>query len=245
MELDNQQGQESQVDLQSLLLSSSSTLESKWLHLVAVFSDGRRMYLSTSPSSGCLTGFNTNHHKPSCLKVVTTRPAPPWGVSGGLSFGAMALAGRPQNEDLSLKVDAAYYSAGTLILSDASPSTMPSLLVLNRDSSTQSSPLGYLGTSTRSSRALRESVSSLPVEGRMLSVADVLPLPDTAATVQSLYSEIEFGGYESSMELCEGSLANSGQAGISQPNIYFQEGGLSFSAPWARWKLFLTDHWIF
>ena len=184
-------------------ISPLSTLESKWLHLVAVLSDGRRMYLSTSPSSGSLTGFNTNHHKPSCLKVVTTRPAPPWGVSGGLTFGAMALAGRPPNEDLSLKVEAAYYSAGTLILSDASPSTMSSLLVLNRDSSSQSSPSGNLGTSTRSSRALRESVSSLPVEGRMLSVADVLPLPDTAATVQSLYSEIEFGGYESSMESCE------------------------------------------
>lgn len=184
-------------------ISPLSTLESKWLHLVAVLSDGRRMYLSTSPSSGSLTGFNTSHHKPSCLKVVATRPAPPWGVSGGLTFGAMALAGRPQNEDLSLKIEASYYSAGTLILSDASSSTMPSLLVLSRDSSTQSLPSGNLGTSTRSSRALRESVSSLPIEGRMLSVADVLPLPDTAATVQSLYSEIEFGGYESSMESCE------------------------------------------
>ncbi|WVZ26524.1 hypothetical protein V8G54_005068 [Vigna mungo] len=186
-----------------ICISPLSTLESKWLHLVALLSDGRRMYLSTSPSSGSLTGFNTNHRKPSCLKVVTTRPAPPWGVSGGLTFGAMALAGRPQNEDLSLKIEASYYSAGTLILSDASSSTMPSLLVLSRDSSTQSLPSGNLGTSTRSSRALRESVSSLPVEGRMLSVADVLPSPDTAATVQSLYSEIEFGGYESSMESCE------------------------------------------
>ncbi|CAL0312408.1 unnamed protein product [Lupinus luteus] len=184
-------------------ISPVSSLESKWLHLVAVLSDGRRMYLSTSPSSGSLTGFNSNHHKPSCLKVVTTRPAPPWGVSGGHTFGAMALAARPQNEDLSLKVEAAYYSAGTLILSDASPPNMPSILVLNRDSSAQSLPSGNLGTSTRSSRALRESVSSLPVEGRMLSVADVLPFPDATATVQSLYSEIEFSGYENSMESCE------------------------------------------
>ncbi|OIW10086.1 hypothetical protein TanjilG_21923 [Lupinus angustifolius] len=184
-------------------ISPISSLESKWLHLVAVLSDGRRMYLSTSPSSGSLTGFNSNHHKPSCLKVVTTRPAPPWGVSGGHTLGAMALAGRPQNEDLSLKVEAAYYSAGTLILSDASPPNMPSILVLNRDSSTQSLPSGNLGTSTRSTRALRESVSSLPVEGRMLSVADVLPFPDATATVQSLYSEIEFSGYENSMESCE------------------------------------------
>ncbi|RYR17778.1 hypothetical protein Ahy_B03g062459 [Arachis hypogaea] len=180
-----------------------STLESKLLHLVAVLSDGRRMYLSTSPSSANLTGFSTSHHRPSCLKVVATRPAPPWGVSGSLTFGAIALASRPQNEDLSLKVEAAYCSAGTLILSDASPSAMPSLLVLNRDSSTQSSPSGNLGTNSRSSRALRESVSSLPVEGRMLSVADVLPLPDTASTVQSLYSEIEFSGYESPMESCD------------------------------------------
>ncbi|KAF7808616.1 nuclear pore complex protein NUP155 [Senna tora] len=184
-------------------ISPLSTLESKWLHLVVVLSDGRRMYLSTSPSSGSLSGFNTDHHKPSCLKVVTTRPAPPWGVSGGLTFGAMSVAVRPQNEDLSLKVESAYYSAGTLILSDASPPSMSSLLVLNRDSSTQSSLSGNVGANTRSSRALRECVSSLPVEGRMLFVADVLPLPDTAATVQSLYTEIEFGGYESSVEFCE------------------------------------------
>ncbi|KAI4313702.1 hypothetical protein L6164_026659 [Bauhinia variegata] len=181
-------------------LSPLSTLESKWLHLVALLSDGRRMYLSTSPSTGSLSGFNSNHHKPSCLKVVTTRPAPPWGVSGGLTFGAMSLANRPQSEDLSLKVEAAHYSAGILVLSDASPPTTSSLLIVNRDSSTQSSMTGNQGASTRSSRALRESVSSLPVEGRMLCVADVLPLPDISATVQSLYSEIEFGGFESSMD---------------------------------------------
>lgn len=184
-------------------ISPLSVLESKWLHLVAVLSDGRRMYLSTSPSSGNLGGFNSNHHKASCLKVVATRPSPPLGVSSGVAFGAMSLAGRSQNEDLSLKVETAYYSAGTLLLSDSSPPTMSSLLIVNRDSSTQSSLSGSLGTSTRSSRALRESVSSLPVEGRMLFVADVLPLPDTAATVQSLYSEIEFGGFESSGESCE------------------------------------------
>lgn len=183
-------------------ISPLSTLESKWLHLLLVLSDGRRMYLSTSPSSGSLSGFNNNHHKPSCLKVVTTRPSPPWGVSG-LAFGAASLASRPQNEDLSLKVESAYYSAGTLVLSDASPPSMSSLLVLNRDSSMHSSVSGNLGTTVRSSRALREYVSSLPVEGRMLFVADVLPLPEIASTLQSLYSEIEFGGYENSIELCE------------------------------------------
>ncbi|KAB1205824.1 hypothetical protein CJ030_MR7G027991 [Morella rubra] len=180
-----------------------SMLESKWLHLVAVLSDGRRMYLSTSPSSGNLGGFNSNRHKPSCLKVVATRPSPPLGVSSGLAFGAITLAGRSQNEDLSLKVETAYYSAGTLLLSDSSPPTLSSLLIVNRDSTAQSSLSGSLGTGTRSSRALRESVSSIPVEGRMLFVADVLPSPDTAATVQSLYSEIEFGGFGSLVESCE------------------------------------------
>ncbi|KAJ7954324.1 Nuclear pore complex protein [Quillaja saponaria] len=184
-------------------ISPLSTLESKWLHLIAVLSDGRRMYLSTSPSSGSLSGFDTSRHKPSCLKVVTTRPSPPWGISGGLPYGAMSLASRPQNEDLSLKVEAAYYSAGTLLLSDSSPSTTSSLLIVSRDSSTQSSLSGNLGTIARSSRALRESVSSLPLEGRMLFVADALPLPDTATTVQSLYSEIEFSGYGSSVESSE------------------------------------------
>ncbi|WRX13387.1 Nucleoporin [Theobroma cacao] len=190
-------------------ISPLSTLDSKWLHLVAILSDGRRMYLSTSSSSGSngtvggLGGFNNHHHRPSCLKVVTTRPSPPLGVSGGLTFGAMSLAGRTQTEDLSLKVETSYYSAGTLVLSDASPPTMSSLLIVSRDSSSQSSQSGGLGASARSSRALRESVSSLPVEGRMLFVADVLPLPDAAATVLSLYSELEFCGFESSAESCE------------------------------------------
>ncbi|XP_039069008.1 nuclear pore complex protein NUP155-like isoform X2 [Hibiscus syriacus] len=190
-------------------ISPLSTLESKWLHLVAILSDGRRMYLSTSSSSGSnstvgsLGGFNNHHHRPSCLKVVTTRPSPPLGVSGGLTFGAMSLAGRTQTEDLSLKVETAYYSAGTLVLSDSSPPTMSSLLIVSRDSSSQSSLSGNLGASARSSRALRESVSSLPVEGRMLFVADVLPLPDTAATVLSLYSELEFCGFESAVEYCD------------------------------------------
>lgn len=183
-------------------ISPLSALESKCLHLVAVLSDGRRMYLSTSPFSrntgsvGGLGGFNSNHYKPSCLKVVSTRPSPPLGVSGGLSFGNISLTSRPQGEDLSLKVESAFYSSGTLILSDSSPPTMSSLLIVSKDSSTQSS--GILGSSARSSRALRESISSLPVEGRMLFVADILPLPDTAATLQSLYSELEFCGIESS-----------------------------------------------
>ncbi|KAA8532506.1 hypothetical protein F0562_032678 [Nyssa sinensis] len=190
-------------------ISPLSTLESKWLHLVTVLSDGRRMYLSTVSSSGNngavggLGGFNANHQKPSCLKVVTTRPSPPLGVGGGLAFGAISFAGRSQNEDLSLKIESAYYSVGTLVLSDSSPSTMSSLLIVNRDSSTQSSTSGNLGTGARSSRALRESVSSLPIEGRMLFVADVFPLPDTAATVHSLYSQLEFCGFDNSGESCE------------------------------------------
>ncbi|XP_050373676.1 nuclear pore complex protein NUP155 [Argentina anserina] len=182
-------------------ISPLSTLESKSLHLVAVLSDGRRMYLTTSPSSGSLGGFNSDRDKPSCLKVVTTRPSPPLGLSGGLAFGSMSLAGRPQNDDLSLKVEAAQYSAGTLVLSDSSPPTMSSLLIVNRDSSTQSAVSSTLGTTSRSSRALRESVSSIPVEGRMLFVADILPLPDTATSILSLYSE--YGGYESLQESCE------------------------------------------
>lgn len=178
-------------------MSPLSTVESKWLHLVAILSDGRRMYLTTTKSSGHSGSFGNNLQKPSCLKVVTTRPAPPLGVGGGLSYGPLSLAGRSQNEDLSLKIESAHYSSATLVLSDSSPSTTSSLLIVNRDSTTQSAASSTnLGTGVRSSRALRECVSSLPVEGRMLAVAEVLPLPDTAATVQSLYSQLEFVGYD-------------------------------------------------
>ncbi|XAR72194.1 hypothetical protein NMG60_11018751 [Bertholletia excelsa] len=218
-------------------ISPLSTLESKWLHLVAVLSDGRRLYLSTSPSSGGsglggLGGFNSNGQRPSCLKVVMTRPSTPLGVGGG-AFGSISLAGRSQNEDLSVKIESAYYSSGTLVLSDSSPSTTSSLLIVNRDSSTLSSSSTNIATSGssslstsltniatsgssslsssstniatsgRSSRALRESVSSLPVEGRMLFVADILPLPNTAATLLSLYLQLEFFGFNNSGESCE------------------------------------------
>ncbi|KAK9130246.1 hypothetical protein Sjap_010733 [Stephania japonica] len=184
-----------------------STVESKWLHLVAILSDGRRMYLSTSSSggnNGSLGGFgrlNHPHQRPCCIKVVTTRPPPPLSVGAGVNFGS--LAGRSQSEDLSLKVETAYYSSGTAVFSDSSPPTMSSLLIVNRDASTQSSQTGGLVMSGRSSGALRETVSSLPVEGRMLFVADVLPLPETAEIVQSLYSDLELCGFVDSGESCE------------------------------------------
>ena len=82
-------------------ISPISTLESKWLHLVAVLSDGRRMYLSTAPSGGSLGGLGPNNQRPSCLKVVTTRPSPPIGVGSGFAFGALSLAGRSSGDDLS------------------------------------------------------------------------------------------------------------------------------------------------
>uniref|UniRef100_A0A1J3JBM7 Nuclear pore complex protein NUP155 n=1 Tax=Noccaea caerulescens TaxID=107243 RepID=A0A1J3JBM7_NOCCA len=184
-------------------ISPLSMLESKWLHLVAALSDGRRMYLSTSSSGSSFSGFNNHRQTPNCLKVVSTRPSPPSGVGVGLGFGAASLAGRAQNEDLSMKVETAFYSVGTLVLSDSSPPAMSSLLVVSRDSSVHSHVGGSSGPSSRNSRALQEVVSTLPIEGRMLFVADVLPSPDAAATVQSLYSELEYCGLEVSGESYE------------------------------------------
>lgn len=179
-------------------ISPLSTLESKWLHLVAVLSDGRRMYLSTSQVSsgsvGSFSGVSSSNNKPSCLKVVTTRPSPPLGVGGGLAFGTLAIAGRTQSEDISMKIEAAQYSAGLLVLSDSSPPTTSSLLLVTRDSSSLSTMSG--GANVRSSRALKECVTSLPLEGRMLYVSDVLPLPDSASIIHSLYSELEFCEYD-------------------------------------------------
>ncbi|XP_064992328.1 nuclear pore complex protein NUP155-like isoform X1 [Musa acuminata AAA Group] len=167
-----------------------STIESKRLHLVAVLSDGRRLYLSTS-SGGTNSSIGGSFQRPSCLKVIATRPSPPLGVGGGLNYGTMSASGRVQPEDLTLKVEAAFHSAGSLVLSDSSASAMSSLLIVNQDSSVQPSLSGNFGMTTRSTRALRELVSSLPIEGRMLTAADVLPLPDTVVTVQSLFSDAD------------------------------------------------------
>ncbi|KAJ0981266.1 hypothetical protein J5N97_009521 [Dioscorea zingiberensis] len=186
-----------------------STMESKWLHVVTVLSDGRRLYLSTSSSSGSngsvggLTGLDNHRQSPSCLKVVATRPSPPLGVGGGLTFGAMSVASRIQPEDLALKVETAFYSLGSLVLSDSSAPAVSSLLIVSRDSSTQSSGASNFGLSARGSRALRELVSSLPVDGRMLVVSDVLPPPDIAITVQSLYADVEVYGFSGLRESCE------------------------------------------
>ncbi|KAG2542431.1 hypothetical protein PVAP13_9NG840300 [Panicum virgatum] len=182
-------------------ISPLSAMESKWLHAVAVLSDGKRLFLTTSGGSGSSVGLNSSLQRPTCLKIVATRPSPPLGVGGGLTFGAVAAAGRAHPEDLALKVESAFYSAGALIMSDSSATAMSSLLAVQKDSAAQLSLPSTFGTASRSSRALRETVSALPVEGRMLCASDVLPLPDAAFTMQSLYADVEcFTGFRKPSE---------------------------------------------
>ncbi|CAL4929882.1 unnamed protein product [Urochloa decumbens] len=182
-------------------ISPLSAMESKWLHAVAVLSDGKRLFLTTSGGSGSSVGLNSSLQRPTCLKIVATRPSPPLGVGGGLTFGAVSAAGRAHPEDLALKVESAFYSAGALIMSDSSATAMSSLLAVQKDSAAQLSLPSTFGTASRSTRALRETVSALPVEGRMLCASDVLPLPDAAFTVQSLYADMEcFTGFRKPSE---------------------------------------------
>nr|CAD1822424.1 unnamed protein product [Ananas comosus var. bracteatus] len=180
-----------------------SLIESRRLNVTAVLSDGRRMYLSTSPG-----GRTDSSQRPTCLNVVSMRPSPPLGVGGGLTFGAISIANRAQPEDLVLKVESAFYSVGTLVLSDSSAATMSSLLIVHNDSTIQSSiPSKFGMAAARSSRALRELVSSLPIEGRMLCAADVLPLPDVTIIVHSLYADAEaLAGLTESCEKACGKL---------------------------------------
>ncbi|XBH86278.1 hypothetical protein VPH35_073977 [Triticum aestivum] len=172
-------------------ISPLSAMESKWLHAVAVLSDGKRLFISTSGGSSSSVGLNSGLQRPSCLKIVATRPSPPLGVGGGLTFGAVSAAGRAQPEDLALKVESAFYSAGALIMSDSSATAMSSLLAVQKDSAAQLSLPSTFATASRSSKALRETVSALPVEGRMLCASDVFPLPDAAFIMQSLYADVE------------------------------------------------------
>ncbi|XP_066397154.1 nuclear pore complex protein NUP155-like isoform X2 [Miscanthus floridulus] len=182
-------------------ISPLSAMESKWLHAVAVLSDGKRLFLTTSGVSGSSVGLNSGLQRPTCLKIVATRPSPPLGVGGGLTFGAVSAAGRAHPEDLALKVESAFYSAGALIMSDSSATAMSSLLAVQKDSAAQLSLPSTFGTASRTSRALRETVSALPVEGRMLCASDVLPLPDAAYTMQYLYADVEcFTGFRKPSE---------------------------------------------
>ncbi|KAG6548318.1 hypothetical protein Mapa_010184 [Marchantia paleacea] len=174
-------------------ISPVSTTESKWLHLVAVASDGRRIYLSTAPSSG---GGHVNGvaggkvQRPSVLRVVMTRPGPPFTPGGTFSFGSTTGGPRTQTDGLPLKVEAAHCSSGVLILSDASPASTSRILVTSRDltipAPTSANPsMKGAGTASRSLKALRETVTVVGVEGRTLAIADVLPAPDRAAAVEA------------------------------------------------------------
>lgn len=169
-------------------ISTISSAESKFLHLVAVTSDGRRMYLSTFSSVGTrgLNGSTGSSLRPVTLKLVMNRPAPSVGAGGVISFGSLALSGRPQPESLILKVESACYSSGFLFLSDSSPATMSRLLLVTRDLTT---PSGGFTLSSASSgggyRALRETVSVLGVDGRTLAIADCLPAPEYIETAEA------------------------------------------------------------
>ncbi|KAI5054884.1 hypothetical protein GOP47_0030029 [Adiantum capillus-veneris] len=169
-------------------ISTLSSAESKSLHLVAVTSDGRRMYLSTSSSVGSrgLSGSTSSSSRPSTLKLVMSRPAPSVGTGGVISFSSLALGGRPQPESLVLKVESAYYSSGFLSLSDASPATMSRLLLVTKDLTTPSGSFSVSSASTVGSyRALRETVSVLGVDGRTLAIADSLPPPEYMTIAES------------------------------------------------------------
>lgn len=178
-------------------IATLSSIESKFLHLVVTTSDGQRMYLSTSPSAGSrgLNGSSSSSQRPSTLKLVMTRPAPSVGTGGVVTFGSLSLGGRSQAETLVLKLEAAFYSSGLLLVSDSSPSTVSRLLATTRDLTTPplvpgSLAMGSSASSGRNFRALRETVSLVAVDGRTLAFADVLPPPEYMATVEAAVWEM-------------------------------------------------------
>ncbi|KAH7293720.1 hypothetical protein KP509_28G038900 [Ceratopteris richardii] len=182
-------------------ISALSSAESKSIHLVAVTSDGRRMYLSTSSSVGSrgLNSSGGNSVRPSTLKLVMSRPAPSVGTGGVISFGNLAISGRSQPETLVLKVESASYSSGLLLLSDASPTTMSRLLLLTKDLTTPSGTFPISSAATGGSyRALREVVSVMGADGRTLAIADVLPAPEYTHSAESAVWEV--GDMSYSME---------------------------------------------
>ncbi|WOL20105.1 nuclear pore complex protein [Canna indica] len=171
-----------------------SVMESKWLQMVVVFSDGRRLYLSSSgednDSSAGFIGLSNAHKRPQGLVVSANRVPPPLGLTAALTFGTTAASARIQPGDLTLKVEAAVSSAGMLVLSDSSSAASSSLLHVNRDPSRHvSNPDNSEANS--SSHALHELVSSLTMDGRVLFLSDIFFPLHTAVAVQSLYSEEE------------------------------------------------------
>ncbi|CAM6093107.1 unnamed protein product [Calypogeia fissa] len=172
-------------------ISPLTTTESKYLHLVAVASDGRRIYLSTAPSSGNVSGrTGGNAQRPSVLRVAMTRPGPPANLGSVHPLNTTPGGTRAQTEGFPLKVEAAHYSSGILILSDASPATASRVLVTTRDltipvPTNTNAALTTSGTSSRSKNALRETVTVLGAEGRALAISDILPAPDRAAALEA------------------------------------------------------------
>eukprot|EP00897_Mesotaenium_endlicherianum_P003492 jgi/Mesen1/3170/ME000184S02232 len=220
---------------QIVAIAPISTVESKHLHLLAILSDGRRLYLSTDsasstgggpgrqPSDAAAGGASApaaRRKRPGALKVMATRQAPPrvlagggagmlGGMLGGGMLGGMGGVDRVASDGQPIKLEGARYSAGLLVLSDASPPTHSNLVVASRDLSLPPSQGlgigmgmggmsmgvgGGVGASAKSVQALREAVSVVPEEGRALAVADVLPPDDPAAELEASVDRAAAGG---------------------------------------------------
>ncbi|XP_024539269.1 nuclear pore complex protein NUP155-like [Selaginella moellendorffii] len=170
-------------------LAPLSSMESKWLHLVAIVSDGRRVYLSTTPTMGGsqAAGGTIAMDRPSLLRIVSARPGPSVGVGGGISLGNVLIGTRPQGDGL--KVQEAQYSSGNFLLADSSPS--PRLLVARKDYTSPlipgaSSPYGGMGASGRNMRALREVVTTFGADEHTYAIVDMLPPPEQAVIAEAL-----------------------------------------------------------
>ncbi|KAL1191329.1 Nuclear pore complex protein [Cardamine amara subsp. amara] len=120
---------------------------------------------------------NDRSQTPDCLRLLTT-PCLPDSLND-------------------MKVEPAYCSGGFIFHSRPSPdSNSSTVFVVGKDSSTR--------TTVGVPLTMRELLSPLQIEGRMLFAAEVLPTPDATSAMLSLYSQLLGESYENTCVILRG-----------------------------------------
>lgn len=161
--------------------------ESSRLTLVAVCADGRRIYFTTLPETSAFS-FGTQpqgNKRPTQLKAMYERDPPPQASALGQGGADQLVAATPTR---ALEVEAAFYTGGVLLLSDATQTDDAARLFLTGRDVTLPPHFqgGHYVAPSYSTGGLRESVAIQALEGRVTGPTGAIGEVPPPASVTAL-----------------------------------------------------------